>query len=158
MINLKKFNKEVREAMDKEEKDVAFNREKYINISTGEQLELPRLTIGRILSISAGIAALAKSAKKEAPELFSDKAVNPESESFGFQLVQSLPVLLPVLSGEIINLLSTYLKKEPEWIKENLNLEDLAMIVTPLFANLLSQGNSLVKAINDTFKKNDQNK
>ena len=74
MINLKKFNKEVREAMDKEEKDVAFNREKYINISTGEQLELPRLTIGRILSISAGIAALAKSAKKEAPDCSPDSA------------------------------------------------------------------------------------
>ena len=142
--------------MDDKEKDVAFNREKYIIISTGKQLELPRLTIGKILSISAGIAALAKSAKREAPELFNNK--DPESEGFGFQLVQSLPVLLPVLSEEIITLLSTYLKKEPEWIKDELNLEDLAMIITPLFANLLSQGNNLVKAINDTFKKNDQNK
>ena len=140
--------------MENEEKDVAFNKEKYIIISTGEQLELPRLTIGKILSISAGIATLAKSAKKEAPELFSNK--DTESEGFGFQLIQAFPVLLPVLSGEIIALLSTYLKKEPEWVKDNLNLEDLAMIATPLFANLLSQGNNLVQAINDTFKKNDQ--
>lgn len=142
--------------MEDKEKDVAFNREKYIIISTGEQLELPRLTIGKILSLSAGIAALAKSAKKEAPELFSNK--DTASESFGFQLIQAFPVLLPVLSGEIIALLSTYLKKEPEWVKDNLNLEDLAMITTPLFANLLSQGNNLVQAINDTFKKNDQSK
>ncbi len=139
-----------------QEKDVAFNREKYVIISTGEQLELPRLTIGKILSISAGIAALAKSAKKEAPELFAAKDVNSDSEGFGFQLIQAMPLLLPVLSGEILNLLSVYLKKEKQWIEDNMDLEDLAKVSTPLFANLLSQGNNLVKAVNQAFKQKEQ--
>ena len=142
--------------MENEEKDVAFNREKYIIISTGEQLELPRLTIGKILSLSAGIAALAKSAKKEAPELFAAKDVNSDSEGFGFQLIQAMPILLPVLSGEILNLLSVYLKKDKQWIEDKMDLEDLAKVATPLFANLLSQGNNLVKAINEAFKQKEQ--
>lgn len=142
---------------DKEEK-IVFVEGETLRLNNNEVIKIPRLTIGKILSISSAISKLAKAAKEEAPELFSAKDWSENPEAFGPKLVASLPLLFPVLSEQIVAVVASYIGKEPEWVKETLDLEDLGEIATPLFASLLSQGNLLMGKINQAFEEKPEQK
>lgn len=151
MVNL--TLKEAQEViMDNKDKEIVFVEGETLRLNGGDVIKIPRLTIGKILSISSAISKLAKAAKEEAPELFSAKEWAENPEAFGPKLVGALPILFPVLSEQIVDVVASYIGREPDWVKENIDLEDLGEIATPLFASLLSQGNLLMGKINQAFE------
>lgn len=127
----------------------AFKNPVKIQLSNGEDLELPRLTLGKLNAVAGSIAALVKAIKAENPDLlnFDDFETNPTGT--GSKILQAVPALLPTVSSQVISLVAIYLGKEEEWVTETMDLEDLSKVVLPFFMNILKQGNLVFAA----FKK-----
>lgn len=108
-------------------------------LTSGEVVELPRLTIGKILAVTDAMSTLITTAKDKSPEVF--KMFSGEGgENFGVKLVETLPQLFPVVLDQVVNVLSIYLGREAKWIKETMDMEDLVAIATPFFADISKQG------------------
>lgn len=122
-----------------------------VKLKNGENVVLPKLTIGKIMMITDSMNELIKEAGMQAPELI--KIFTEDSEAAGINLVKSLPTLLPVLLGQVVKVLSKYLGIEEEFIKDNMDLEDLVNVTTPFLANILAQGNHLVGPLNQAMAK-----
>jgi len=137
-----------------------------VQCSNGETLVLPRLTLGRIISASTSISALIKKVKDVAPDLFVIQvpeapevatpqaiaayraAINAQDTSLGQRVLGALPELLPQIWNEVVALLASYLEKEVDWIKKELDLEDAVKILCPFFTSIFMQGNQVVGLFN----------
>ncbi len=124
----------------------AFKNPVKIQLSNGEDLDLPRLTLGKLNAVAGSIAQLVKAIKNENPDLlnFEDFEANPTG--IGSKIIQAVPALLPTVSGEIVTLVAIYLGKEKEWVEDTMDLEDLSKVVLPFFTNILKQGNLVFAA------------
>jgi hypothetical protein len=139
--------------MGEELADKPFQKELVkVTLTNGETVDLPRLTVGKIMVVTDAMSTLITSAKEKSPEIFeiiSGKA----GDNIGAQLVQTLPQLLPLLLEQIVNVLSLYLVRDAEWIKETMDMEDLVAVATPFFADILKQGNKVMGPLNEALKK-----
>lgn len=124
------------------------NKKHTIVLPSGEELTVPRLTIGRILTVTNNIAELVKAAKEEIPELLDLDSTVKNPAEIGTRILQAIPAMLPKVSQHIVSIVACYIDKEEGWVKDNLDLEDLTAIATPFFENILHQGNLVMSMIN----------
>lgn len=122
-----------------------------IELTNGSQIELPRMTLGKILAVTNAIAALVKAAKKEFPELFEETSATAEPTQFGLKLLRSLPEIFPILSEQIVKVVAVYINQDEAWVRENLDMEDIANIAPPFLASIMKQGNHLYGVINQAL-------
>lgn len=138
--------------------DKPFVKEKQI-IMIGEEknipVELPRLTLKKIMAVTDGVDKLVNAAREKSPQVFElfNRNGNSTDISLGMELVKLLPSILPVLMNEITNVLATYLNKDKEWVEDNMDMEDLVAVATPFFGNILRQGTHLTGALSNLFPK-----
>lgn len=125
-----------------------INKKHTIKLPNGEELEVPRLTIGRILTVTNHIAELVKAAKEEVPGLLDLDAATKDPTEIGTRILQAIPAILPKVSEHIVSIVSVYINKDEDWVKDTLDLEDLAAIASPFFENILHQGNLVMKMVN----------
>jgi hypothetical protein len=136
--------------------DKPFVKEKqFVMIGENKDLEviLPRLTLKKIMAVTDGVDKLVNAAKEKSPQVFELFNKNDGNISIGIEVVKLLPAILPILMTEITNVLAAYLDKEPAWVQENMDMEDLVAVATPFFANILKQGNHLTGALGQMFPK-----
>jgi len=131
--------------------DKPFQNAVKIQLINGEEVVLPRLTIGKIMEVTDSMNVLMESAKEKAPQVF-DMFTGKDSENVGVKLVQVLPSLLPILMTQIVDLLSKYLGKDTQYIKDNMDMEDLVKILTPFFGDILKQGNHLLGPLSQALQ------
>ncbi len=124
------------------------NKKHSIVLPSGEELTVPRLTIGRILTVTNNIAELVKAAKEEIPELLDLESTVKNPAEIGTRILQAIPAMLPKVSQHIVSIVACYIDKDEDWVKDNLDLEDLTAIATPFFENILHQGNLVMSMIN----------
>lgn len=134
------------------------NKKQKIELPSGEAIEVPRLTIGRILAVTNHIAELVKAAKQEVPELLDMEAAGKDPSIFGARILQAIPEILPKVSDHIVSIVASYINKEEDWVRENLDLEDVAAIATPFFANILHQGNHILGVVNKAMSQDPSDK
>lgn len=132
--------------------DKPFQEPVVVKIQNGEEITLPRLTIGKIMAVTDAMSVLIDSAKEKSPEIFNIIG-GKSGENVGVKLVETLPALFPLLLEQIVNVLSKYLGKDAEWIKDNMDMEDLVAVATPFFGGILKQGNHLLGPINEALAK-----
>ena len=125
------------------------NAERNVKLSNGEEIKLPRMTLGKILAVTNAISTLVKAVKKEYPELFKGNEV--DMAKIGMHILNFLPEMLPVVGNEVIGVIATYLGKKPEWVADTMDAEDLVNVATPFLQTIMSQGNHLLGAINKGF-------
>lgn len=130
----------------------AFQDAPKVKLKNGEEVVLPRLTIGKIMGVAKSVQSLVKAAKEEAPEIF-ELISGKSPENAAAHLVQSLPTLFPLLLDQIVDVLAAYLNKDREWINDNMDMEDLVNIATPFFENILKQGNYLLGPLSGVMQK-----
>jgi len=121
---------------------------KIVKLSCGEEIKLPRMTIGKILSVTHALSELAKVTKEKHPELLDSTDWEKDPGSAGARILKALPEILPTVADQIIDIVATYLNKDTDWIKENMDLEDLAKVAFPFFEAFMAQSNHLVGAFN----------
>jgi len=119
-----------------------------ISLSNGETLVLPRLTLGRIISVSKSVMVLLKKIKDVAPELFNASATETDNVSIGSKVLGALPDLLPQVWDEVVGVISDYTGKESSWVKAELDLEDTVNVLFPFFTSIFKQGNQAVSLFN----------
>jgi len=126
------------------------NKKHIIVLPNGEELNIPRLTIGRILTVTNHISELVKAVKEEVPNLFDfdEKAAESGQIEIGTRILQAIPAILPNVSEHIVSVVACYIDKEEQWVKDTLDLEDLIAIATPFFENILHQGSQVMAQIN----------
>lgn len=122
------------------------NEKKTIKLTTGEDLVLPRMTLGKILAVTNAISTLVKAVKKEYPDLF--KGNETDMAAIGMHILNFLPEMLPTIGNEIIGVIATYLGKPPTWVADTMDAEDLVNVATPFLQTIMKQGNHLLGAIN----------
>jgi len=123
-----------------------------VMLSNGEEVTLPRLTIGKILAVTDAMSVLISSAKEKSPEIF-EMLGGKGGENAGGQLLQTLPQLLPVLGNQVVNVLSIYLGKPAQEIKDNWDMGDVVAVATPFFADITAQGNKVLGPLNEAMSK-----
>ena len=126
------------------------NSPRTVKLSTGEEIPLPRLTLGKILAVTKSMQNLISAVKDKSPEimnLFGGEA----PENAGAILMGALPSLVGPLLEEIVIVLSDYLGKPSDWIKENMDMEDLVAVATPFFGDIFKQGNVAMVALGKAF-------
>jgi hypothetical protein len=126
-----------------------INEKRLIKLTNGEEVELPRMTIGKILAVTNAISVLVKTVKKEYPDLFKEEDLN--IGQLGMVLIRSLPEMFPVIGDQVVTVIATYLGKETKWVHNTMDLEDLVNVATPFLQTIMSQGNHLLGAINQGF-------
>lgn len=119
-----------------------------VSLSNGETLVLPRLTLGRIISVSKSVMALLRKVREVAPELFNVEATATDNVSLGTKVLGALPDLLPQVWDEVVGVISDYTGKESAWVKSELDLEDTVTILFPFFTSIFKQGNQAVSLFN----------
>lgn len=121
-----------------------------VSLSNGEEVELPRLTIGRLKTVSKSVANLVTKIKEAAPDVFSmDVSTDSAALTAGARIMGALPSVLPEVFDEVVAVVSSYLNKDQKWVEESLDLEDMSKILYPFFGSILSQGNILLSAFNE---------
>lgn len=126
----------------------AFQEPKKITLSNGEEIELPRLTLGKINAVAGSIAVFIKAVRDYDPNLkFDWTEIEKNPSVIVVRLLTILPAVLPVFSKEITVIIAAYLKKEKSWVEDNMDLEDLAEVVTPFLTSIFKQGNALFGVI-----------
>jgi hypothetical protein len=125
------------------------NEVKTIKLTNGEELKLPRMTISKILAVTNAISVLVKAVKKEYPDLFKNDTA--DITQIGMHVLRFLPEMLPVVGDQIILVIATYLGKNPDWVADTMDAEDLVNVATPFLQTIMSQGNHLLGAINKGF-------
>jgi len=121
-------------------------------LSNGEEVTLPRLTIGKILAVTDAMSVLISSAKEKSPEIF-EMLSGKGGDNIGGQLVQTLPQLLPLLINQVVNVLGIYLGKDTAEIKENWDMGDVVAVATPFFADITAQGSKVLGPLNEALSK-----
>jgi hypothetical protein len=125
------------------------NEAKVIKLTSGEEITLPRMTLGKILAVTNAISTLVKAVKKEYPDLFKDSEV--DVAALGLHIIRCLPEMLPVIGDQIVGVIATYIGKESKWVMANMDIEDLVNVATPFLQITMQQGNHLLGAINKGF-------
>jgi len=137
--------------------DKPFVKPEEITLNNGEKVVLPRMTLGKILAVTDGVAKLVETAKDKAPELFSVITSSAQSDedavNIGASIVKTLPSLLPIIMHELTSVLAAYLDKDQKWILDNMDMEDLVAVSTPFFGSILKQGNHLLGPLNQMLGK-----
>lgn len=128
----------------------AFDNNKVIKLVNGEEVTLPRLTIGKIMVVTDAVSTLINAAREKVPNIAGLIGADAP-EGSGVLLAQALPAVIPVLMNEIVNVLAKYLGKDHDWIKDQLDMEDLVNISTPFFADIFKQGNHVAGALAKVF-------
>jgi len=123
-----------------------------VMLSNGEEVTLPRLTIGKILAVTDAMSVLISSAKEKFSEIF-EMLSGKGGDNIGGQLVQTLPQLLPVLINQVVNVLGIYLGKDTAEIKENWDMGDVVAVATPFFADITKQGSKVLGPLNEALSK-----
>jgi len=123
-----------------------------VMLSNGEEVTLPRLTIGKILAVTDAMSVLISSAKDKSPEIF-EMLSGKGGDNIGGQLVQTLPQLLPLLINQVVNVLGIYLGKDTAEIKENWDMGDVVAVATPFFADITAQGSKVLGPLNEALSK-----
>ena len=123
-----------------------------VMLSNGEEVTLPRLTIGKILAVTDAMSVLISSAKDKSPEIF-EMLSGKGGDNIGGQLVQTLPQLLPLLINQVVNVLGIYLGKDTAEIKENWDMGDVVAVATPFFADITKQGSKVLGPLNEALSK-----
>jgi len=123
-----------------------------VMLSNGEEVTLPRLTIGKILAVTDAMSTLISTAKEKSPEVF-EMLSGKGGDNIGGQLVQTLPQLLPVLINQVVNVLGIYLGKDTAEIKENWDMGDVVAVATPFFADITAQGSKVLGPLNEALSK-----
>ena len=129
-----------------------FKDAQKVKLKNGEEVELPRLTLGKIMAVAKSAHKLVVAAKEHAPQIFELMNGNT-TENASAQLVQALPTVFPLVLGQVIDVMSDYLGKDKDWILETMDMEDLVNVATPFFENILSQGNHLLGPLNQAMEK-----
>jgi hypothetical protein len=119
-----------------------------VELSTGETIELPRMTLGKILVVTNAITKLVAAAKQHFPEVFTENTLDRNPAQFGLTIIKSLPEMFPILSEEILTVVGSYLGKDVPWLKENLDLEDISKIAPPFFQAIMAQANHIMGVVN----------
>jgi len=137
-----------------ETQDKPFVKEKQ-TVKIGEnkdiELELPRLTLSKIMAVTSGIDKLVSTAREKSPQVFELFSGKDEGVNLGLELVKMLPSILPVIMNEMTSVIGAYLGKDKQWIEDNMDMEDLVAVATPFFASILQQGNHLTNALGQMF-------
>lgn len=122
------------------------------------EILLPRLTLKKILALTEAVDTLVKAAKEKSPQLFEifTKNQNNDNLSVGVELVKLAPSILPVLLGEISQVLAIYINRDKEWVEDNLDLEDLVAIATPFFGHISKQASHILGPLSNLFPKQQQ--
>ncbi len=121
---------------------------KTVKLSCGEEVTLPRMTIGKILSVTHALSELARVAKEKHPELLDTTDWEKDPGSVGTKILKALPEILPTVADQVVGILASYLGKPDDWIKDNMDLEDLSKVATPFFEAFMVQGNHLLGGFN----------
>jgi septum formation topological specificity factor MinE len=143
------------EAFNIKERKVVFVGEKGDEGRGTTEIELPRLTLGKIIAVTKAVETLMSSAKEKSPQLFELFTKNKENDNMqvGVELVKLLPSILPTILEEITEVIAIYINKDKEWVKNTMDVEDLVAIATPFFENILSQGSHIVGPLSNLFPK-----
>jgi len=121
----------VRKSDAKEELEVFVPMPEIIKTLGGQEIEVPKTTwkdeikIGRI--ISKGVSDI--------PAL---KEINFKEVRIS-DMVSLLPTVIGVAPDVITGVTSILLKKEKEWIEDNLNSEIIIGLLSPFFGNILNK-------------------
>jgi hypothetical protein len=100
-------------------------------------LELPRLTTGKMNITSASVGALLNTLMNNAPDGMIDNLFSGNSSISGASIVRLLPQIFHIAFNEIIQLLSEYLDEPKEWV-ESLDTSEIVKILTPFFVSYLA--------------------
>ncbi len=131
----------------------AFQQPKKILLNGGEEIELPRLTLGKINAVAGSIAVFIKAVREYDPNLSFDwQDIEKNPSAMVVKLLTIIPAVLPVFSKEIIAIIAAYLNREKSWVEDNMDLEDLAQVVTPFLTSIFKQGNALFAVIGSLMK------
>lgn len=136
------------------------DNKQYVKIGGSEEaIELPRLTLKKILALTGAVDTLVKVAKEKSPELFELFTKNDKNDnmSLGMELVKLAPSLLPVLLQEITNVIAIYIGQPKEWVEDNMDMEDLVAVATPFFVSISKQANHVLGPLSNLFPKQVQN-
>lgn len=132
--------------------DKPFTEPGVVTLKNKEVIQLPRLTLGKIMHVTDSVNKLVDTAKEKTPQVF-DILSGKMGEDVGGQLLQVLPTLLPYLLNNLVEVISKYLDKEEDWVKDNMDMEDLVAVATPFFADILVQGKHLFGPLTDALQK-----
>lgn len=132
--------------------DKPFKGPVEIELKNGEKVILPRLTLGKIVAVTDSMNTLISIAQEKTPQLF-DVISGKSGDNAGSQIIQMLPTILPYLISELIIVISAYLGKEEDWVKDNMDMEDLVAVATPFFGDILVQGKHLIAPVTEALKK-----
>jgi len=121
----------------------AFNIPEKIKLSTGEEVELPKLSLKKIKQVTGAVAKLMQALKEQDPTLFDGAELDKNPENMGLKILSAIPSILPTVVDETIQVAAVYLGKDQDWIEDNLDLEDLGKVIIPFFVHTLKQGNNL---------------
>lgn len=133
--------------------DKPFTPAEKIKLSNGDEITLPRMTLGKILATTDSMGKLIEAIKKKAPDLFDlfSGTNNQDNEQLGMHVIKALPVVIPLVADEVVTVLASYLNKDKQWILDQMDVEDLVAVATPFFASTTQQTNHLLKALNQAF-------
>lgn len=123
-------------------------------------IELPRLTLKKIMLVTGAVEKLVKTAQEKSPQLFElfSKTGETDKNQLTMEVVKLIPALLPVIMEEVTEVIAIYIGKDKDWVQDNLDVEDLVAIGTPFFQNILQQGNHLLGPLANLFPKNEAEK
>ena len=117
------------------------------------EVELPRLTLKKIMLVTGAVEKLVNVAKEKSPQLF-ELFSESDRSNLGIEVMKLVPSLLPVLLNEVTEVLALYTGKEKSWVEDNCDMEDLMAIATPFFQDILAQSRHLIGPLASLFPKN----
>jgi hypothetical protein len=113
-------------------------------------IELPRLTTGKMSDISESLANLIDAVSDKAPEGLLDawtgKSKDIDEGDLGLKIIKLLPQIFPIVLKEVIELLAAYLDEPVEWVRQ-LSTEDLSKIFSPFLTSILANMTQLLSMI-----------
>ncbi len=125
-----------------------------VELKNGTKVELPRLTLGKIMLVTDGVGKLTEAIKEKAPSLFAIfSGGGQDSLAMGAEIMQTLPAVLPAVLKEVIQVISAYTGVSEKTIEDEWDAEDLVAVATPFFESILEQGSHLVKPLTSLFPK-----
>lgn len=121
-----------------------------VTLSDGMEIELPRLTTGKMSQISKSLSKLIDAITERSPEGMFDNWKESQrgdnTSDLGMDIIKILPQIFPLVFDEIIILMSDYLDEPETWVRE-LPIEDLTSIFTPFLRSTLVNLNHLLSMI-----------
>ena len=117
-----------------------------VDLTDGERLELPRLTLRRILLVTDTLAKMIEKLQAEHPEVMT-VLLTPEGSvnlRFGSFIVANLHKILPTVMHEVYDFIVVYTGKDRAWVDEHVDLDDTVAILTPFFTTISTQLSGLI--------------